>query len=92
MSYDTWKTTEPDSVCPDCRVLACRCLDDEEKEPAMSDKKTLNDFWDCYELLAEQGACDAPGGAEYKRVELEWQQAGRPSDIEAFIRSRANAL
>lgn len=57
----------------------------------MSNKKTLNDFMDCYTWLAELGVCVATGGAEYKQFELAWQQAKRPSDIAKFIRARAAA-
>jgi hypothetical protein len=40
--------------------------------------------------LAEAGACDSHGDAEYRRVRSEWQTAGRPTRIEAFVRRQAN--
>jgi hypothetical protein len=40
--------------------------------------------------LSETGACDCIGGAEYERVCGEWERAGCPEGIEAFIRERAN--
>lgn len=46
----------------------------------------------CYALLAEKGLCDAPWGAEHFRVAREYDKAGRPADIEAFIRARANVV
>jgi hypothetical protein len=48
-------------------------------------------FWRTYERLSQEGACDSPGGAEYERVREEWLAAEQPADVEAFIRSRANA-
>ncbi len=47
------------------------------------------DFIDTWTKLAEIGACDAPGGAEYTRVFREWKALGRPIEVEAFIRNRA---
>lgn len=49
----------------------------------------LFDVW--YELLAQKGQCDSPGGAEYQRVRREWQEAGKPAP-KAFILSAANRL
>lgn len=42
-----------------------------------------------WEQLAEQGSCDALGGAEYRRLRVMWHQAGRP-DARAFIIAHAN--
>lgn len=42
-------------------------------------------------VLADQGACDAFGGAEQRRVKAEWVSAGSPKQIAEFIRVRANA-
>lgn len=47
-------------------------------------------FRETYKRLAAVGACDEPGGVEYHRVRQEWIAAGRPKDIEEFIRRRAN--
>ena len=49
----------------------------------------LKSIYDTYEKLAHEGYCDAPDGAEYKRVLEEWEKVGRP-DPEPFIRDRAN--
>lgn len=46
-------------------------------------------FLKVWDGLAEQGACDARGGAEQRRVKEEWYAAGKP-DLEPFIRERAN--
>jgi hypothetical protein len=43
-----------------------------------------------YHRLSELGACDAVFGCEHGRVKREWNAAGQPKDIEAFIRWRAN--
>ena len=45
-----------------------------------------------YRRLSAKGLCDAPGGCEHYRVAREWDKAGRPSDIEACITERANAV
>jgi hypothetical protein len=45
-----------------------------------------------YARLAAIGACDGLYGREYQRVYAEWVQSERPSDTEAFIRRRANAI
>jgi hypothetical protein len=49
--------------------------------------------------LAERGACDDLGGAEYRRVKREWKsrkfarlRARRAGNLEAFIRRRANVV
>jgi len=44
-----------------------------------------------YGRLNEKGLCDAPGGTEHFRIAREWDRAGRPDDIEAFVIERANA-
>lgn len=41
--------------------------------------------------MAAYEEAENPGGAEYGRVLAEWRAAGRPADVEAFIRRRANA-
>lgn len=43
-----------------------------------------------HRMLAVLGFCDGTGGAEYRRVKREWIACGRPSEIRAFIRIRAN--
>lgn len=52
---------------------------------------TEQDFHDAYERLAEEGACDSPGGLEYQRVLGDWIAAGKPPNVEQFIATRANA-
>lgn len=44
-----------------------------------------------WRYLADSGLCDGIDGAEYRRVASAWNSAGRPSDVEVFIRSVANA-
>ncbi len=53
---------------------------------------TLHDFEDAYEYLSQDGICDSPDGKEYHRVLSEWLAAGRPTDVEAFIRESANQM
>lgn len=48
-------------------------------------------FLAAYGRLADEGACDAPGGGEYQRVKAEWIAAGRPT-VDPFIRRRANVV
>jgi len=43
-----------------------------------------------WQRLAKVGACDSAGGVESLRVWLEWTRAGRPVDVEGFIRAAAN--
>ena len=43
-----------------------------------------------YEKLGELGKCDGAGGSEHHRVAREWDEKGRPNDIEAFILAHAN--
>jgi hypothetical protein len=50
----------------------------------------VGNFWAAYERLAEDGKCDSPGGAEYRRVLREWIEQ-EPDDMETFILRRANA-
>lgn len=52
--------------------------------------RSVLEFLQAYEQLAEQGACDTPGGAEYHRVRAEWLALDRPDDVVEFIRLRAN--
>lgn len=42
-------------------------------------------FWSTYKVLAICGMADEPGGAEYRRVFHEWQEAGFPADLVRFI-------
>jgi hypothetical protein len=57
---------------------------DEQQEYAL---ECFDQIW---EVWSEEGACDAPGGAEYRRVRNEWIQNGYPTPISTFIRARAN--
>jgi hypothetical protein len=50
------------------------------------------EFWREYERLSELGACDGPGGMEYRRVLADWLRAGQPPWIEEFIRRGANRM
>lgn len=47
-------------------------------------------FLETYQILSLEGWCDGAGGCEYRRVRAEWEAAGRPRQIAAFIRWRAN--
>ena len=47
-------------------------------------------FQDAYERLSSEGRCDGPGGMQYKRVLQEWEEAGRPTDLNRFIVVHAN--
>jgi hypothetical protein len=48
-------------------------------------------FFGAYQKLAAEGQCDGSDDQEYRRVLEEWLAAGRPSDVEAFVKERANA-
>lgn len=57
----------------------------------------VQEFFDTYDRLAEDGKCDGAGGMEYERVLSEWRclgcpGAGKTGSIEQFIVCRANAL
>lgn len=43
-----------------------------------------------WERLADQGACDAPGGKEFGRLLAEWLKGGPSEEPESFIRREAN--
>lgn len=47
-------------------------------------------FFNAYQTLSEMGACDTPGGHEYRRVLTEWIKAGKPEPAADFIRVGAN--
>ncbi len=47
-------------------------------------------FYETYNRLSTVGVCDGAGGMECRRVYREWLKAGKPQDIEAFIKWRAN--
>lgn len=47
------------------------------------------EFLAVWRRLADDGACDAAGSSEQRRVMDEWYAAGKP-EIEPFIRDRAN--
>ena len=49
-----------------------------------------DDFDQAWARLAELGQCDGPGGAEYRRVRSEWEQAGQPPWLDQFIVVAAN--
>lgn len=50
-----------------------------------------DEFWLECERLAKLGKCDSPGGMEYRRVRLQWEHDGKPSNIEEFIIRESNA-
>lgn len=43
------------------------------------------EFYKVFKTLSRRGRCDGVGGREYKRVRLQWEEAGKPTDIKAFI-------
>lgn len=49
----------------------------------------MREFYWVWRRLACEGACDGVGGSQYLRVRDEWENAGRPADIDSFIRRRA---
>ncbi|MAX38776.1 MAG: hypothetical protein CME33_19640 [Gimesia sp.] len=50
----------------------------------------VSEFFAAYERLAKEGKCDCAGGMEYRRVLAEWIEK-KPTDMDSFIVSRANA-
>jgi hypothetical protein len=64
-----------------------------QHEEILMDVRTDEDrFHLAYERLASEGHCDSAGGMEYKRVRRQWEEAGRPEDIDSFIKAKANEL
>ena len=57
------------------------------KLASFAEWKKFNRLWD---KMARLGKCDARGGAEYRRVIMEWTRAGKPTAIACFIARRAN--
>lgn len=53
----------------------------------MDDQKR---FRAVYESLSFEDRCDSRNGMEYQRVLRDWVEAGKPSDMGAFIHQRAN--
>lgn len=49
-------------------------------------------FDSTWRRLAERGACDGWGGAEYRRVKVAWELMGKGHNLEQFIRLLANML
>lgn len=50
-----------------------------------------SEFYRTYDRLSDSGICDGAGGMEYRRVYMEWVEAGSPKNIAAFIKRGANA-
>ncbi len=48
------------------------------------------DFERAWVILAREGSCDEPGGAEHNRVKDEWIAADRPEAVLSFIVHSAN--
>lgn len=63
----------------------------EPSEFGRPDDPDEREFYDAYDRLADEGRCDGAGAGEYRRVLSEWSQAGRPSNLDEFILSRANS-
>jgi len=49
-------------------------------------------FRHVWRFCSRQGWCDELGGGEYRRVLVEWHQAGFPEHLVSFIRERANGV
>lgn len=47
-------------------------------------------FFTAYFNLSIEGACDLPSSTEQERILAEWVEAGKPQDVEVFIRISAN--
>lgn len=56
----------------------------------IASKQDLKRFRAAYQRLSEDGQCDSPGGAEYRRVLGEWIDAEIPEPLEPFIIEAAN--
>lgn len=49
-------------------------------------------FCKAWELLSQSGKCDGIGGAEFRRVIVEWIEADMPTPATDFIIKQANAM
>ena len=61
-------------------------MDDSERSHAALGRH----FARVWRRLAKTGACDALGGAEYRRLYRVWVRRGRPRPIRRWIVSMAN--
>lgn len=43
-----------------------------------------------WNVLSGMGWCDALGGAEWRRIFLQWLKAGAPESVNRYIRRHAN--
>lgn len=59
---------------------------DGDRQVERADKR----FAEAYDRLAEDGVCDSWGGLESDRVFRQWLAAGKPDEIDGFIRQHAN--
>jgi hypothetical protein len=62
------------------------------RHPIFSDDEADQRFDEIHEALASVGVCDGTGGCEYTRVKQQWLDAGRPSNVAAFIEHYSNLL
>lgn len=69
--------------CPTCKARQDAEWDEWEH------RQSRTAFWQAYDRLSRRGACDSPGGMEYRRVKREWVRAGKPRPIARFIRGHA---
>jgi hypothetical protein len=60
------------------------------KKPREEEQVRRWEFEVWWDVNAQQGWCDDRPGAEYRRVKSEWIAAGKPANVTAFIRLRAN--
>lgn len=76
------------TIIPDDEVLDMEAVEVMLAEPIHEvDSAAFDRVWD---VLADQGACDSRGGAEYHRIQDEWATAGFPTPLARFIRQSAN--
>jgi len=52
----------------------------------------MDTFDAAWEVLEEQGSCDARGSAEYRRVRAEWERTGEMLAALTFILKLANQV
>lgn len=57
---------------------------------ATTEDRSVTTFDLVWDVMAEQGKCDARGAAEYERVKREWMRAKYAEVLAAFILASAN--
>jgi len=59
-----------------------------DPQPLAQASRYFETIW-CF--AADMGWCDAPYGAEYRRIFADWIREGMEHDVWTFIAERANA-